>query len=160
MFSPKSTCIGGWHPPMARRPPPHGKFWIRRWKLKYRYCSNRPTLVTYLLISVANYHNLYQVSPAELIGTRYILHSTKQLMKLYIAPHASGTKIQLSTRTRDLISLSYKARRPPPFRTQFFRFCIHFHWKVATLETKTPPKMGPRPPYGKFGIRPCLSSQN
>ena len=30
MFLPKSTHVGGWHPPTARRPP-NGKSWIRHW---------------------------------------------------------------------------------------------------------------------------------
>ena len=28
MFSPKSVCIGGWHPPNRLAPPPNGKSWI------------------------------------------------------------------------------------------------------------------------------------
>ena len=34
-----------------------------------------------------------------------------------------------------------------PYGTQFFCFCIHFWWKVPTLEVHAP-LMGPQPPHG------------
>ena len=47
----------------------------------------------------------------------------------------------------------------PPYRTQFFHFRIHFHWKVPTLEAKPPPQNGSTPPpYGKSWIRPWFCS--
>ena len=44
----------------------------------------------------------------------------------------------------------------PPYRTQFFHFRIHFHWKVPTLEAKTSQNGSTPPPYGKSWIRPWL----
>ena len=43
-----------------------------------------------------------------------------------------------------------RARRTPPFGTQFFRFCIHFHRKVPTSEVHAP-LTGARPPTGNPG---------
>ena len=38
----------------------------------------------------------------------------------------------------------------PPYGTQFFRFCIHFHRKVPTSEVHAP-LTGARPPTGNPG---------
>ena len=57
-------------------------------------------------------------------------------------------KIRLFT----LADLGGRARRTPPYGTQFFRFRIHFHRKVPTSEVHAP-LMGARPPYGKPWIR-------
>ena len=43
-----------------------------------------------------------------------------------------------------------RAGRTPPYRTQFFRFHIHFCQKVPVSEVHAPP-MGPRSPTGNPG---------
>ena len=48
-----------------------------------------------------------------------------------------------------------RARRTPPYGTQFFRFRIHFHRKVPMSVVHAPPN-GCTPPYRKSWIRHCL----
>ena len=45
-----------------------------------------------------------------------------------------------------------------PYRTQLFRFRIHFHQKVPVSEVHAPPN-GCMPPYGKSWIRHCSESK-
>ena len=42
----------------------------------------------------------------------------------------------------------------PPYRTQFFHFCIHFQWKAPVLEVHAPPNKF-TPPYGRSWIHHC-----
>ena len=49
-----------------------------------------------------------------------------------------------------LADLGGRARHTPPYGTQFFRFGIHFHRKVPTLEVHVPPN-GCTPPTGNPG---------
>ena len=38
-----------------------------------------------------------------------------------------------------------------PYGTQFFHFCIHFHWKAPALKVHSPPPTGPNTPTGNPG---------
>ena len=58
--------------------------------------------------------------------------------------------LQTSTKHRQLYyyiggSRGRARRTPPPYGTQFFRFCIHFHQKVPMSEVHAPPN-GCTPP--------------
>ena len=46
--------------------------------------------------------------------------------------------LKVSQAHNPLVDLGGFARCTPPYRTQFFCFCIHFHWKAPTSEVHAP----------------------
>ena len=59
--------------------------------------------------------------------------------KMKVKPRVKGQDVNKDRQFMVLADLGGHAQHTPPYGTQFFCFCIHFHQKMPTSEVHAPP---------------------